>query len=81
MGWILDLEHPFSDKRNLRTTQLKKNENISLLLELRNEDGSWPRSKEANDRTVENAQKADRANEQKEEMVLGDGIVGLYNMG
>ena len=81
MGWILDLDHPINDKRNLRTTQLKKNENISLLLELRNEDGSWPRSKVANDRTVENVQKADRANEQKEEMVLGDGIVGLYNMG
>lgn len=81
MGWILDLDHPISDERNLRTTQLKKNENISLLLELRNEDGSWPRSKVANDRTVENVRKADRVNEEKEEMVLGDGIVGLFNMG
>jgi hypothetical protein len=81
IGWILDLDHPISDERNLRTTQLKKNENINLLLELRNEDGSWPRSKVANDRSGENVRKADRVNEEKEEMVLGDGIVGLYNMG
>jgi hypothetical protein len=50
------------------------------MLELRNEDGTWPRSKAIIESTLEGRQQVDGITEEKEEMVLGDGIVGLYNM-
>jgi hypothetical protein len=51
------------------------------MLELRNEDGTWPCPKGIIEITGEGEQQVDGTSEEKEEMVLGDGIVGLYNMG
>ena len=81
LGWILDLDHTIGDKSNLRSAQLNRDGIISLMLELRNEDGTWPRSKGIIESTGEGEQHVDGTSEEKEEMVLGDGIVGLYNMG
>ncbi|KAL7541598.1 hypothetical protein ACHAXR_011053, partial [Thalassiosira sp. AJA248-18] len=86
LGWILDLDFPIGDERNLRGATLDKNENISLMLELRNEDGTWPRSKanmsgEGEGEGEVGQEGGDGTIEEKDEMALGDGIVGLYNMG
>jgi len=80
IGWILDLDLTIGDERNLRGAQLGgKDESISLMLELRNENGTWPRSKASSE--GDDGQKGDGTGEEKEEIALGDGIVGLYNMG
>ena len=83
LGWILDLDLTIGDERNLRGFKLGKDENISLMLELRNEDGSWPRSKASMlSGTTEDKEGAGNEGEEKDDDVaLGDGIVGLYNMG
>jgi hypothetical protein len=80
LGWILDLDHTITDKRNLRGAQLTKDENICLMLELRKEDGAWPRSKKIIACTVDD-EHLDGECEEKEEKVLGDGVVGLHNLG
>jgi len=79
IGWILDLDLTIGDESNLRDAQLgggKDENNISLMLELRNEDGTWPRAKAM---LGEDGQEGDGTGEEKEDMALGDGIVGLYN--
>ena len=81
LGWILDLDLTIGDERNLRGAQLGKDENISLMLELRNEDGAWPRSKTSMSGATEDEEDDNDTNEERDEMALGDGIVGLYNMG
>lgn len=82
LGWILDLDLTIGDERNLRGFKLGKNENISLMLELRNEDGSWPRLKASMlVGATEDEEGGDKIDEKDDEVALGDGIVGLYNMG
>jgi len=85
LGWILDLDLTIGDKRNMKgnAAQLSgKDENISLMLELRNEDGTWPRAKANMASAGEDEQEGgDGTGDEKEDMALGDGIVGLYNMG
>ena len=51
------------------------------MLELRNEDGAWPRSKTSMSGVTEDEEDDNDTNEERDEMALGDGIVGLYNMG
>ena len=82
VGWLLDTDLPIVDERNMRDAQLGKDQNVCLMLELRNEeDGTWPRAKPA----VTSSQQESKGNEypaeEKETMKLGDGIVGMYNMG
>ena len=85
LGWILDTELPIGDERNMRGAQLGKDENINLMLELRNdEDGSWPRTKSKMVKPNlehEGQVGEDATEEESDDMKLGDGIVGLYNMG
>ncbi|KAL3806464.1 hypothetical protein ACHAXA_004039 [Cyclostephanos tholiformis] len=80
LGWILDLDHTIVDERNLRGAELTKDENICLMLELRSDDGTWPHSKKIIESSEKDGQ-LDGICEEKEEMVLGDGVVGLYNLG
>ena len=78
IGWILDLDLPIGDERNLKRGNASlKEENVALMLEVRNDDGTWPRSKiNTSDAPGEaEGQAADGAEG------LGNGIVGLYNMG
>ncbi len=78
LGWMLDLDLTIGDERNMRDAQLLKGENINLVLELRNEsDGTWPRAMKTNN-TLVGAPESEAASD---ELTLGDGIVGLYNMG
>jgi hypothetical protein len=52
------------------------------MLELRNEeDGSWPRAKSSASRSTQESVEGKRHEEDKETVKLGDGIVGMYNMG
>jgi len=87
LGWVLDLDLTIGDERNTRgsmATQQSssgKDESVSLMLELRNEDGTWPRAKANTASEGEAGQEGDGTGEDKEEMALGDGVVGLYNMG
>lgn len=83
VGKILDLELPITDERNQRGRLMGKDEeNISLMLELRNDDGTWPRSQpKVMVGDDDDGHGVDGTSEEKEEMALGDGIVGLYNMG
>jgi hypothetical protein len=82
VGWILDTDLPIVDERNMRNAQLGKDENICLMLELRNEeDGSWPRAKSSASRSTQESVEGKRHEEDKETVKLGDGIVGMYNMG
>ena len=78
LGCMLDLDLTIGHERNMRDAQLAKGENINLILELKNEsDGTWPRSNKTGDPFVEAAE----TEAASDEMPLGDGIVGLYNMG
>lgn len=82
VGWILDVDLPIVDERNMRDAHLGKDENLCLMLELRNEeDGTWPRAK----LDVSSPRRENEGNEppaeEKEVVKLGDGIVGMYNMG
>ena len=80
LGWILDLQLTIADDRNMRGAQLSKEDNISLMLELRNEeDGTWPRTK--SNMISYAGKEVDGTCEEKESANLGDGIVGLHNMG
>lgn len=82
VGWILDTDHPIVDERNMRDFQLGKDENICLMLELRNEDdGTWPRAKPSISTSQKEAKSEARQGKDKETVQLGDGIIGLYNMG
>ena len=82
VGWILDTDLPIGDERNLRDAQLGKDENVCLMLELRNEDdGSWPRSKPTTTSSVQESKGEENQSGDKDIVKLGDGIVGLYNMG
>ena len=85
LGWLLDLDLTIGDERNLRGVSLDKedqHQNISLMLELRNEDGTWPRSQiNMLGKDEADAGGQDGEDEDKDEVALGDGIVGLYNMG
>lgn len=80
VGWLLDTDLPIVDESNMRDVPLGKE--VCLMLELRNEqDGTWPRGKSTgtlsnDDNKDENQQRTD-----KETVKLGDGIVGMYNMG
>ena len=77
LGWMLDLDLTIGDERNMRDAQLAKGENINLVLELKNEsDGTWPRAAKTNDTIVDASE-----SESSGDIPLGDGIVGLYNMG
>ena len=77
LGWMLDLDLTIGHERNMRDSQLAKGENINLVLELKDEsDGTWPRSTQTPDSFEATESKA-----VTEEIPLGDGIVGLYNMG
>ena len=79
LGWMLDLNLPIGDDRNMRDMKLAKGQNINLVLELKNEsDGTWPRSAAMNNDSYVDVSASDAASD---EMPLGDGIVGLYNMG
>jgi len=78
LGWMLDLDLTIGDERNMRDAQLAKGENINLVLELKNDsDGTWPRSAKTNNIPVD----ASESESASGELPLGDGIVGLYNMG
>lgn len=86
LGWKLDLDLTILDERNSRGKQLQmqldKDENISLMLELRNGDGKWPREVRALNLSGQAvSQEGEGGDEEKDELALGDGIVGLYNMG
>jgi hypothetical protein len=82
VGWILDTDLPIVDERDMRNAQLGKDENICLMLELRNEeDGSWPRAKSSASRSTQESVEGKRHEEDKETVKLGNGIVGMYNMG
>ena len=82
VGWILDTDLPIGDERNMRDAQLGKDENVCLMLELRNEDdGSWPRSKPTPTSPVQETKGEEHQSGDKEVVKLGDGIVGMYNMG
>jgi predicted RND superfamily exporter protein len=82
VGWILDTDLPIVDERNMRDAQLGKDENICLMLELRNEeDGSWPRAKPSVSTSQKEVKSEERQGEEKETVQLGDGVVGMYNMG
>lgn len=80
LGWILDLDLTISNESNIRGMQLSKDENnISLMLEVRNEkDGTWPRSKS---KMAKETGKDFQEGSEENEPVLGDGIMGLHNMG
>ena len=80
VGWLLDTDLPIVDERNMRDAQLGKE--VCLMLELQNEqDGSWPRGKATEALSNDQSKDANRQRTNKETMKLGDGIVGMYNMG
>ncbi len=82
LGRILDLELTIIDERNLRGAKIGKDEeSISLMLELRNDDGTWPRSQPNMPDVGDDGHGIVRTSDEKDEVSLGDGIVGLYNMG
>lgn len=73
--WLLDLDANIVDQRKNRVgSDHSGSSNIHLLLELKDpESGLWPRGDNGKTWTFS---KVD-----KQEMDMGDGIVGLYNMG
>lgn len=72
--WLLDIDKNISDQRNSRVRDQGGSTNISLLLELKDdESGLWPRGIDGREWTF------DRKDPNAEE--TGDGVVGLHNMG
>ena len=84
--WLLDLDKNIVEQRNQRRTTnpgastsiAGDNGGINLLLELKDEESSsWPRGVDGRRRSyLENRHKQD-----PDEPEMGDGVVGLYNMG
>ena len=84
--WLLDLDKNIVEQRNLRrttnpgaSTSIGGQEGgINLLLELKDEETSmWPRGVDGRRRSyLENRNQQDT-----DEPEMGDGVVGLYNMG
>ncbi len=72
--WLLDMDSNIVEQRKKRIADKNGNSNISLLLELKNEEtNEWPRGLNGKNWTLE------KEDENSEEM--GDGVVGLFNMG
>jgi len=73
---VLDLEHSLRDQ-NVKKVMFDGSI-LMLILELKNEKGEWPRGEIST--SIETGEESD--NEEKNESTkVGDGIVGLYNMG
>ena len=76
--WILNREENIVDQRKKRLDPSQIKKDIQLLLELKEkETGQWPRGEDGKSWT--DRASSDGKNIQTEN--LGDGIVGLYNMG
>jgi hypothetical protein len=72
--WLLDLEVNIAEQRKVKHGDHTGNSNISLLLELKDEEsGLWPRG-------IDGKQWSFSKNDQNS-VESGDGVVGLYNMG
>lgn len=70
--WILELEPSVTEQRKRRGVD-QSDDNIQLLLELKDQEtGSWPRG-------VDGKQVPKQIHTPRSE--IGDGVVGLYNMG
>lgn len=79
--WILELERSIFDQRKKRGLKNSDNEcsDLQLLLELKDiETGTWPRG--ADGKAYRERQLQDNA-QTPSTTSLGDGVVGLYNMG
>jgi len=72
--WLLDMDSNIVEQRKKRIADKNGNSSISLLLELKNEEtNEWPRGLNGKNWTLQ------KEDENSEEM--GDGVVGLFNMG
>jgi DUSP domain len=75
--WIIDLDQNISDQMKRRGRSSENDSVINLLLEIKDaETGQWPRSPDYQARTDAPKETVEEAKSE-----LGDGIVGLYNMG
>lgn len=75
--WILSLDQNIIEQRKRRASPSEQGKGITLLLELKDRDtGKWPRGVDGKEWTFKekNQTKETRSD-------VGDGIVGLYNMG
>lgn len=75
--WLLRLDRNIVEQRKARGVPANSTKAITLLLELKDPGtGLWPRGEDGTDWTF-----ADDAEDDKPVTDLGDGVVGLYNMG
>ena len=75
--WLLRLDRNIVDQRKQRGVPANSTKSISLLLELKDPDsGLWPRGEDGKQWTF-----ADDSVDETPATDLGDGVVGLYNMG
>ncbi|GAX25397.1 ubiquitin carboxyl-terminal hydrolase 6/32 [Fistulifera solaris] len=73
--WILDLDSSISDQRKKRNTT--DSSRMSLLLEVKDDKtGLWPRGIDGKEWAFKKRSEEDRVFPE-----IGDGVVGLYNMG
>jgi DUSP domain len=84
--WILGLDQSITEQVKRRGSSVTKDASIILLLELKDRDsGLWPRGIDGTDwafQREKNATQASAAPTSGTSLAeLGDGIVGLYNMG
>ena len=76
--WLLRLDKNIVDQRKQRGLPANPNKGISLLLELKDPDsGLWPRGEDGKQWTFVD----DGGMDETPVTDLGDGVVGLYNMG
>jgi len=77
--WLLRLDKNIVDQRKQRGVPANSNKAISLLLELKDPDsGLWPRGEDGKEWTFV---VDDEGVDETPATDLGDGVVGLYNMG
>ncbi|KAL7557711.1 hypothetical protein ACA910_018505 [Epithemia clementina (nom. ined.)] len=80
--WIVSLELNIVDQRKSRLDPVQIKKDIHLLLELKNRDtGKWPRGEDGKEWIMRRSSKTSSVGPIASEANLGDGIVGLYNMG
>ena len=80
--WILSLDQNIVDQRKVRLDRVQIKKDIHLLLELKNRDsGRWPRGEDGKEWATRRSSKNSTTDQPAPEVNLGDGIVGLYNMG
>jgi hypothetical protein len=75
--WILSLEQNIIEQRKRRATSNDVAKGITLLLELKDKNtGKWPRGTDGKEwNFISNSKTEDKRSD------IGDGTVGLYNMG